>query len=154
GGGGGVWVWWGGGGCEVGVRVEGRGVAIVQIDGSDGLGGRIGLIAVDAGGEAGLAACSDGDGVARERDRGAERAAGSRIGGLEIGLLGPRRAAADEHVGCPGPERRAVELIAVDAGGGAGFTRRADDGRVPGDRDRAAEEGTCAGIGRLEIGRL
>src|SRR6185295_12061380 len=79
-------------------------------------GGVVGLVAVDPGGRAGFAIRTDRQRVSGQRDRPPEAVVGPGVGGLEVGLLGPRAALTDEHVDCTGIPRGVVGLVAVDPG--------------------------------------
>src|SRR6185503_4776523 len=114
-----------------------------QVDGAGQLRRVVALIAADAGGRAGFAERADGERgtVAGQRDAPAEQVGRAGVGGGQLGLLGPDRGVACEHVDRAGGRRDAV---------GAGGERRARARK----REAAAE--AIVGVrGRgLEVGLL
>ena len=87
-----------------------------DVDSTGKEGGVVGLVAVDPGGRAGFAIRTDRQRVSGQRDRSPEAVSGSGIGGLELGLPGPRAALANEHVDRTGRAGGVVGLVAVDPG--------------------------------------
>ena len=96
----------------------------------------------------------DDHGVAVDRDARAEMVARISVGGLEVGLLAPRRAVAHEDVGRAGVLGAVVALVAVHPSGTAGLTPRPDHHRVARHRYRAGEAVHRVGGGGFEIGLL
>src|SRR5690606_32233719 len=120
--------------------------------------GGAGLVAVDAGGGAGLEGGADRQRalVAAETERGTELAALLRGRRLQVTLLAPGATAAAERVGGTDAVAAVVGLVAVEAGGGTGFADRADDEEVAaaGQRQRRTEVVVGASVGGFQVGAL
>src|SRR5262249_36047141 len=114
----------------------------------------VALVAVDAGGVAGLELRTDDDRVSGHAHGGSEAIEGARVGGLEVGVLAPARAAAHEDVGRAGAGSAVVRLVAVDSRRATGLLVRADDRRLARQRHGLAEHVPGIGVRRLEIGLL
>src|SRR5688500_9146076 len=109
------------------------------------------LIAVDACTAAGFGRRADHDRVARHGDARAEVLLLAGVAGLEVSLLRPDAAVADEHVSCTAVMRAVVRSIAVDPGCAARLVARSDHDRVAGDRHLLAEVVPRSGVARLEV---
>ena len=142
------------GGFEIGLLAPGRAAAHKHIRRAGSEGTVVRLVAVHAGGAAVLPIRPDHKGVARYRHRRAESVIDCGVGGFEIGLLAPGRAAAHKHIRRAGTIGTVVRPVAVHAGGVAGLQRRPDHHRVARYRHRTTELVTASGVGGFEVGLL
>src|SRR6266404_6536923 len=100
------------------------------------IGGRIvALITVDSSCVAGFAVSAHYHRLTLDGYRRSEDVEGVRVGCFNISLVAPDHSAAHEDINRSGAGHRVVNLIAVDAGGVAGLTRRSYDYCVAGNSD-------------------
>jgi hypothetical protein len=141
------------GGFQIALLTPGAPATSKHVGGS-GIASDIVRNAIDTHRAAVLVISSNHDGVAIYGDTSAKEVIGIRIGGFQIGLLGPGASGTGKHIGGPRIEGIVIRRVAIDTAGVAILKPGADRERVAIHRYAPTKEVGSPRICSFEIGLL